>query len=101
MKNLAGTDTGSKKITPSFLREGGVCSAANCKPGSVSRRLKGAISIINLGPSLLTSSINLPILTILPNSYRDEYGNEPFRFQDLFGFSTPEVYRDPGRPGKP
>jgi len=24
-----------------------------------------------------------------------------FNFRDLFGLSTPEVYRDPGRPGKP
>jgi hypothetical protein len=48
---------------------------------------------------LLTGSNNLPILTILRRS--EEYGNEQLRFQDLFGFSTPEVYRNPGRPEKP
>lgn len=73
-----------------------------CKPGSVSSVLIAIgtdVSIINLVPSLLTGSNNLPILTILRRS--EEYGNEPFRFQDLFGFSTPEVYRNPGRPEKP
>jgi len=72
----------------------------SCKPGSVSRRL-GRASIINPGLPLLTGSINLPILTACSDTIGTNNGNEPFRFQDLFGLSTPEVYRNPGRPGKP
>jgi len=56
-------------------------------------------SIINLAPSLLKGSNNLPILTLIRRS--EEKGSEPPRFQDLFGFSTPEVYRNPRRPEKP
>jgi hypothetical protein len=55
------------------------------------------ISIINLALLLLKGSINLPILT----ACRSRHGSEQLRFQNLFGFSTPEVYRDPGRPEKP
>jgi hypothetical protein len=55
-------------------------------------------SIIYLALPLPAGSINLPILTV-PTCV--ETGDEPPRFQDLFGFSTPEVYRNPGRPEKP
>jgi len=48
---------------------------------------------------LLTGSSNLPIPDILRPWAKK--GNEQLRFRDLFGFSTPEVYRNPGRPGKP
>jgi hypothetical protein len=53
-------------------------------------------SIINLALPLLTGSINLPILTMLRIDICEQ-----LYFQNLFGFSTPEVYRDPGRPEKP
>jgi len=71
----------------------------SCKPGSVPAD-KPPVSIINLGQPLPAGSINLPILTNR-NPFEKLSGDEPPRFQDLFGFSTPEVYRDPGRPEKP
>jgi hypothetical protein len=57
-----------------------------------------ATSIINLVLPLLTGLNNLPITTAPDKSGT---GDEPPHFRDLFGFSTPEVYRDPGRPEKP
>jgi hypothetical protein len=88
--------THHKKPPP--LKEGAiVVQQQTCKPGSVSNRFTGLIPIINLALPLPAGLNNLPILA----SRRTGNGNEQLRFQDLFGFSTPEVYRDPGRPGKP
>jgi len=56
------------------------------------------VSIINLLP-MSPSGFKQPTHPGDPPVGR--YGNEQLRFRDLFGFSTPEVYRDPGRPEKP
>jgi len=77
-----------------FLALGAFNQQQSCKPGSVFR-LSGT-SIINLVLPLPTAFNNLPIL-----KFRCRSGSEQLRVQDLFGFSTPEVYRDPGRPEKP
>ena len=68
----------------------------NCKPGSVSSA-EADYSIINLFRLSLTGSINLPILMYPVNRKRKRAAS----IQDLFGLSTPEVYRHPGRPEKP
>ena len=36
-----------------------------------------------------------------PDRFPKKPGSEQLHFRDLFGLSTPEVYRDPGRPEKP
>ncbi len=60
-------------------------------------------SIINLALPLLTASYNLPILAFPRRriTVTERIGSEQPRFQDLFGFSTPEVYRGSGRPEEP
>jgi len=86
-----------KKNPPPFYRRG----LYSCKPVSrvlyLSRKQKA--SIINLALPLPAGSSNLPIPAT--PARRRKYGNEQLRFRDLFGFSTPEVYRNPGRPEKP
>ena len=76
---------------PPFLQGGNISSK------TVSRVLYfvAKVSIINLICTLLHSLNDLPILKSL------ERGSEQLRVQDLFGLSTPEVYRNPGRPEKP
>jgi hypothetical protein len=66
-----------------------------CKPGSV-RRLKDGF--YHLSCTAIADSFKQPTHPEIPIA---QGGSEQPRVPDLFGFSTPEVYRNPGRPEKP